>query len=574
MLSEGFTLDPNDTRASVLPPYMQSETSASPQRNLTPMAPRVKIKLATRSSANLTPQQQQRPDSAGPNDNVPAMKTEAQANQVSPLAPTFSPRRVTAGPSHSPPFHPSSPQQTLAGESDSFVRMHTPVNPPQQTAQQTSPLNDPAFSLRNLSASGRPVRSASAKALPGRSQGSPQTISGSPSNSQMRPPTGTAATSVYQPQSTLQAHPPVSRPGQSLLPPQSTPSTPGRTGFFAAPSSVQQGPSIQGPPRGYPARSSLSSTYTTQQQQPQRSPFPPGGLVPYRVPTRSTGPLPLSAYLSPIIAGVTREPAIPAFLVTDSDEKSGSPTRVGFRKVLTIGGVRGIRQFGMTVSSDCRECKVIFKVRDFVTTSKAGQRFQKSHAMEVDASPASVKYDSSNVPSADASTKSASTSTERAYRPMVAAALNGCAVPISWADATINNASASVAAPADGEGHSLGLRPVAALKDRDDAAPVALPKLLDSPFRLPATLTLALQRGPNVLEVTLEPPPPCPALHALAVGASVNGVSHASLPENFVEQAAGENGDAAERQREREMQQSKAIQALNLPESYRIYITR
>ncbi|CAO1629690.1 unnamed protein product [Parajaminaea phylloscopi] len=580
LLSEGFTLDPNDTRASVLPPYMLSEASASPQRSLTPMAPRVKIKLATRTS-NAPSQQQQQQASAAAGEGLVPMKHERQGSQLAPTMrlpsqPLASMAGASAGPSQSPPALSPSPLPGIAGSGEPHhsLRGYQTAQSP-QSRDQALPNVD--VSPPGVSASGRPVRTASAKALPGRSQGSPQTLTGTPSYPQHRNGPGNHAPSFQhhgQPSPQAYRGPP---PFIPQLPPA------GQPGYFAAPNLSNAPPPHaggHGPPRGYNGLSHTAPAFSPHQPQQPRSSLSAGGPAPPsqpRAPARLTGPPPLSPYLSPTVGGVTREPAVPAFVVTNADHKGHAAGRP-FRKALAVGGLKGIRQFAMTVGSDCRECRIIFKVRDF--GARPTDEAQGAHAMDIDPAagseqPRANQIDSSGAAASPTGAPNVNTTLpDRRYKPRLAATLNGCAIAINWSTPSADDSTSTPPAqngrqfgePPSQPGPPSGYNAPAA----DDGKPVALPVLLTSPFQLPATLHLPLQRGSNILEVTLDPPPPCPGLQALAEGSQGNGFGAPGGPYD----AGGQATSDPEKQRERQAQQMRAAQALALPESYRIYITR
>ncbi|CAO1620756.1 unnamed protein product [Jaminaea pallidilutea] len=543
MLKEGFTMDPNDHRASVLPPYMQ-DGSNSPQRSVTPqnVHHRVKIKLGQRGPNGVSA------GSPGPTNSpgsVPMPRPTAPTPQ-SVMQPSVAP--------YPTPQMAASPQNTMASSG--------PTATPTATA---------------FSASGRPMRSAA------RSMGSPQALT-SPAPNQPRP----SPQLMGQPQLGQAVSPAAQFPGMAR-------SNAGSSGYFGA----QQHPqgAVQTPSQ-HPASAGMSPQMPRQpmpyrhpglaQDHQQHQPHPGYQIQQQQQPRPLPRPMPHSflrgaappsAFASPKAGGKTRTAAVPAFVLL-----SAKPLPV--QKMLPV---MDVRQFAWSVSQGCDECRVMFYVRDF--GSLPSQPAAGNDAMEVDPSskPEAEEGKQGQARSADESVKPSDKGEslrQPLWQPSVAVTLNGRSQAVKWLSgpeevetdkrqrsrrAKINGSAAAKDA-ADGEEQKIDEGEEDDGDDKDEVSsrkgpiepwvrvPAARPRRNDAndandandgheraDLALPlASIVLSpLQRGTNILDVTFSYPPPCSPL----------------------EQIVGdENREQADR--------LKARQALAVPEMYRIWITR
>ncbi|PWN23295.1 Bromodomain-containing protein [Microstroma glucosiphilum] len=405
----GFTLDPNDTRSSVLPLHVieahEASQPGSPAQSMTPppgqaSSSRLKVKLGGRNSL---PGQDYLPNGIG-------------QQQPATLGSFASPGHIPgAGPGQSPELQ-SHPNGQMS---------------PEAAAPQ-------------FSASGRPVRSAASRAPSSRDLPPPLTTQNSTPGPARSPP---APGGTNTPQAQVPQFRPGYTPHQGVTPSHSMPQQQQRPQ-----------PQSQGSYRGQPPYYTPPQRYPQQQQQqyfgqlPYAAPAPPAETVDLgkRGQIRRLSGIPPPSVFGNIAskplmeqdgaAAPLRPAAIPSFVVLSQ----------GLKKVINVvpaastSAAGSSRQFVLPVGEGRSDVKVLFRLRDFggapqkqntVGSERSERTEANGEAMDVDGEEVSGQANGATQPGVNghaSHSEAQQTTSTKSYNPAVSTILNGRKVNATW----------------------------------------------------------------------------------------------------------------------------------------------
>ncbi|CAO1620751.1 unnamed protein product [Sympodiomycopsis kandeliae] len=529
ILSEGFTLDPNDTRSSVLPlghrensAVVQSPATAN--RSLTPgggQPNRLKVKIGRPSvpgqeaGSALSPSTSSAAESlidlggSGGGPPAPARNFYPGAN-VAPNAPHSQPLPTATSPG--PATIPRGPTPTGVGM--------TPSADP--SIGQTAPMA--------TTASGRPVRSSAGV----RNLGTPQTITGglqrtpsagSPSRTMESPharhsqphhvgsmpsmPPGAARSPPGPSQQAYMERPGFSAHGGARSPPQR-----GISGF---PPNVNGGMRPPGAPTGQGGRFVPPSLPSSAHREPR-----PTNKISKLPSAPAISPFQPPPVLDPQGANTTRATSIPSFVVLTGNASSTvkSSSTPALRKVFKTTSTR---QFAMTVDHCVEEVQILFRVKDFPSPKADANKGDDMEADAMEADAEGEADDSIEVASLSSTTThgvgasgptappqtfanapSRPPSPERYYKPRILTVYNGKYCVPRW-----STTYPPPPAPHHADPSEIGNMDQVKLKEY-------------------ALLHLWLHPGSNLLEISLFPGPPNSNLEKLAAGEQVSTNANAA----------------------------------------------